>query len=557
MHRLNAGHGFIFILAVVFAHGKPLFAGVPSGESVVVPKLREFCQSCHAVGDVRFIRSADDHVVWVELFKGKAPKSGKVWADAIVDVLSWPSNDPPDFESPIEPGRDWMPKGSKRLALATDTVNGELTRHMLLRELRRGVAADGREGFYPRCAPSPKLVDPALGLRKGYMDFFNPAELASVKELLPVLSDATLDQVMRGAETMWYDEETMAFSYQDSEETVTGVRANCVGREVGERNADNPGIFKLTKYFGADYRFREPFRKAAGTNDVENVKVVNFWLPPRDKDGNVIPVRYWKTGSRSRWRWAFPVDTVFGEVLMQRDSAGKLHVFEVRTRKRYLQGWAVNMFRPFRTAQEMAVAVRSLRPNWLIDPNLVQLVQHLDDPGTLRSHSMKSVPFGRIFPEIKGAIDEIPAIADEGLVKALLHRKFVSVEGSVWKENPGLLTYAPGSAGEFSIVPRGYEMGLIPVNDESCTRCHNETGRRLGQIEGDIVLYGEVWGEDQIFTWHLFEPNRKIFDAYDESDGSRIVNPRMVQAGLVSEGQPDAGSKVWRALPSAYDKAAP
>jgi hypothetical protein len=193
----------------------------------------------------------------------------------------------------------------------------------------------------------------------------------------------------------------------------------------------------------------------------------------------------------------------------------------------------------------------------LIDPNLVQLVQHLDDPGTLRSHSMKSVPFGRIFSEIKGAIDEIPAIADEGLVKALLHRKFVSVEGSVWKENPGLLTYAPGSAGEFSIVPRGYEMGLIPVNDESCSRCHNETGRRLGQIEGDIVLYGEVWGEDQIFTWHLFEPNRNIFDVYDESDGSRVVNPRMVQAGLVSQGQPDTGSNVWRALPSAYDKAAP
>ena len=113
---------------------------------------------------------------------------------------------------------------------------------------------------------------------------------------------------------------------------------------------------------------------------------------------------------------------------------------------------------------------------------------------------------------------------------------------------------APASQGEFSVVPRGYEMGLIPVNDVSCSRCHSETGRRLGQIEFDIILYGEVWGEDQIFTWHLFKPHRYMFGTWDDEDGSRMVNPRMEAAGLLSYGEPDHGSKTWKPLPSAYDK---
>lgn len=548
--RIFAGFILPFI-APGLPGGNVAFAASGVG---VVPKIREFCQSCHGVGDARFIKSENDAEVWASLFRERAPKSGKVWAQAMVDVLNWPSDSPPPFDSPIEPGRDWMPKGSKRLGIAEDSFDGEPTRQVIIRELRRGLSGGAREINRSVCEPSPRLDDPALKVRAGYMDFINPAELGALKARLPRISDGALDAVMRHQDTMWYDEETMAFGYQDSEETVTGMRANCVGRVTGENNPDNPGIFKLTKYFGPDYRFREPFRKAAGTNPVENVKVLNFWAPPRESSGKVIPVKYWRPSTRGRWRWAFPKDTVFGEVLFERDSAGAWHVFEIRTRKRYLDGWAVNMFRPFRTAADMAIAVRTLRPNWMVDASLVNLVRHLDDPSTLRQHSMKSEPFAKIFPEIRGALDELPPIADEQLTTELLHRDFVSVEGAVWKENGSLLTYAPASQGEFSVVPRGYEMGLIPVNDVSCSRCHSETGRRLGQIEFDIILYGEVWGEDQIFTWHLFKPHRYMFGTWDDEDGSRMVNPRMEAAGLLSYGEPDHGSKTWKPLPSAYDK---
>ena len=79
--------------------------------------------------------------------------------------------------------------------------------------------------------------------------------------------------------------------------------------------------------------------------------------------------------------------------------------------------------------------------------------------------------------------------------------------------------------------------GVMPVNEDACNRCHDQTGRELGDLDDRVVLYGEVWGEDRIFTWHLFDAS---FDAFTVSDGSRRVNPRLVQAKLVEQGKPAA-----------------
>ena len=95
-------------------------------------------------------------------------------------------------------------------------------------------------------------------------------------------------------------------------------------------------------------------------------------------------------------------------------------------------------------------------------------------------------------------------------------------------------------------------MGLIPVNEISCNRCHSETGRRLGELEFDIQLYGEVWGEDRIFTWHLFEPHRYIYDTWDDTDGSRKVNPKMVAAKLLQNQTPSSGDPDYKPLPGAF-----
>lgn len=402
--------------------------------------------------------------------------------------------------------------------------------------------------------PCEPPTNPPTGLttKPGFMDFMEAEELSPLKAALPQVANPDVQKALKNPNTMWYDEDSMVFLYQDSIETVVGGRANCVGRKVGERNKDNPAIGKLLNFFGPDYRFRFPFRTAAGTDNVTNKRVINFWLPPRHQ-GKLLPVRWWRDGTRGRWSWTFPAGTLFGEVLYQKGPNGKWYVFEIRTRERYRDGWAVDVFRPFSSAVQLADGIIRKRPAWAMDPNLRKVVQHLETNSNLKPHQMVSPAFGKVFPPVKGALDVIPEIKDWQLVVELLSSTpFRSTQGEIWKENGSLETYAPSSQGNFGIVPKGYEMGMIPVNEVSCTRCHQETGRRLREFEFDIILYGEVWGEDQIFTWHLFEPHSRIYDTWDDADGSRKLNSRMQQAGLLQKGKPSTTDPLYKPMPSAY-----
>ncbi len=395
-----------------------------------------------------------------------------------------------------------------------------------------------------------------LTVRDGYLDFIAPDELRPFKAALPRVADPALERILQSPDTVWYDEESMVFMYQDSVEVVVGARANCVGRMVGERNANNPAIHKLVNYFGEDYRFRFPFRTVAGADDVENIRSLNFWSPPK-ANGQTLPVKYWKNSARGRWHWLFPVGTVIGEALFQQGPDGRWHPFEIRTRKRYLDGWAVDLFRPFPTAASLASKIQAQRPEWQSDSNVARFVEHLLDATTLESHRLVSEAFGKIFPPIEGALDVLPELQDKALLASLLDTTtFVSTEGAIWKRNGAKEAYAPASAADFGIVPKGYKMGLIPVNEVSCNRCHDQTSRGLGALEMDVILYGEIWGEDRIFTWHLFEPHRYMFDTWDDSDSaSRTVNPRLVQSNLIRMERPAAGDPVYKSLPRGFPDA--
>ena len=395
-----------------------------------------------------------------------------------------------------------------------------------------------------------------LRVRRGYLDFINPAVLKPFKDALPQVVNPEIMTALRSPDTMWYDEDSMVFLYQDSVESVVGGRANCVGRLVGETNP-NPAIKKLMNYFGPDYRFMFPFRKAAGTDEVTNVRVLNFWSPPkaRAKDREVtLPVKYWRTANRGHYYWTFPIGTLIGEVLYEQGPDQKWYVFEIRSRKRYRDGWQVNVFRPFPTADSLAKAIAIRQPDWQMSLSLRNLMQHLKDKNTLVAHRMESKAFAKVFPAINGALDPLPSIDEANLIIELLTQTpFVSCEGAIWKENGNLETYAPASEADFSIVPKGYEMGIIPVNEVSCARCHSEVSHRLGDFEFDIVLYGEVWGEDRIFTWHPFQPNHYIYQTYDEADSpTRTINPKMVEAGLLQNEQPTDSDPNYKSLPSAF-----
>ena len=91
-------------------------------------------------------------------------------------------------------------------------------------------------------------------------------------------------------------------------------------------------------------------------------------------------------------------------------------------------------------------------------------------------------------------------------------------------------------------------MGMIPVNEESCNRCHDQTGRGLQDFDRDVVLYGEIWGEDRAFTWHLFEPHSGMYGTFDdhEDQGSRRINPKLQNAGLLKNEKPSSSDPLYK-----------
>jgi len=385
---------------------------------------------------------------------------------------------------------------------------------------------------------------------KSKVKFIDSREQAAYLKHLPNIEDKQINAALHSDETIWYDEDSMVFVYQDSFGNPTGpegLRANRVAYDVGSTAAE-PDIKALTEYFELQ-TFKFPFSVTAGRLDRGNSEAVYFWQPPRDAAGNYVPVTWWKNGSH--WHWVFPAGTIMGELLLVRDSASasEWYVHEVRTRIREINRWRTDIFRPFPRATDFAAAIKKYRSNWQ-ETDLKALVAHLEDASTLTPATMDTKSYAKVIPSFKGYYDKLPATKDHALIRSLLKKTiFKSAMNAEWKRSGDKVTYAPATDADFQIVPKHHIAGLLENNEQSCTRCHNHTGQPLGQLDRRAVLYGEIWGEDQVFTWHPFKP---ITDIYSVSDGSRIVNPKLQEAGLLLQKKPAANDPVYRELPKAY-----
>jgi len=121
---------------VAFAGVGQALAAPTADELLAAERLRTFCAACHGLGNLRFIPDQNDSHTWTYILTERSPRSGKVWAEAIAETLSWPSDTPPSSgDMLLPPERDWMPKGGKRWELAADRVNAEPTRRFILRAL--------------------------------------------------------------------------------------------------------------------------------------------------------------------------------------------------------------------------------------------------------------------------------------------------------------------------------------------------------------------------------------------------------------------------------------
>lgn len=92
--------------------------------TLVVKSLKTYCGACHGLGKLNFLPSEDYAENWKTIYTATSPSTGRVWRDAIIDVISWPTEAPPAFDQVKDPltGRDWMPKGIKRLQMGEATI---------------------------------------------------------------------------------------------------------------------------------------------------------------------------------------------------------------------------------------------------------------------------------------------------------------------------------------------------------------------------------------------------------------------------------------------------
>lgn len=399
----------------------------------------------------------------------------------------------------------------------------------------RDLASKTTSGAYATLAACTAVTRGGVTLRTepGYVDLIAPHELAPLRSAIPQVADVAVEAAIRGPRTIWYDESSLAFVYQDSFGDPKGLRANRVGYDVGSTSSV-PDIRALTEYFEPQ-RFKFPFSLTAGATFESETHALYFWLPPVDAQGAVVPVRMWK--NRSHWQWVFPEGTLLGEVLFVRaPDDGRFLAFEVRARRRQAAAWSTSVFRPFASAAALASAIKARRPGWRAASDLSALVAHLESPRALTPHTLSSAPYAKVFPPMSGAMDYLPPIAEPALVKELLTDATLrDVMGTRWREEGALVAHAASTHAPFHIVPPEYPAGMFELSEKGCRACHEQTSRPLNNLDPRVVLYGEVWGEDEIFTWHPFAIDTASFSV---ADGNRSVNPRFVAAGLVAWGAP-------------------
>ena len=370
-------------------------------------------------------------------------------------------------------------------------------------------------------------------------DLIAPNLAAKYRERFPKVLDPVLEEILKSPDTILYDSEAIIPGYQDSMGGPKGFRPNTIDSSF--INLAVPGGWQ--RLFFRKGLFHFPFG-TGGVDLSDNVVKINFWLPPKVQ-GQVIPVAFWKSYF-SRTHWVFPFGTQLGEILFVKFTDGEIAVFEIRLKTRTPTGWTNDVYRPFLNPAELALSIQNEEPQWNSFPSLVKMMQHLSQDVALTPRPLESRYYPGTFSEKKGALDILPDFGQKDLVQKLLTKTpFKKANGTFWRRDNQLTTYAASTHSENSIVPKEYDAGVFPVTDESCNRCHDQGGRQIRDFYDELMLYGELWGEDQIFSWHLFETS-----AFLKPDGSiknfnddnRRIRKDLLDAGLVKQIEPSKQS---------------
>lgn len=374
------------------------------------------------------------------------------------------------------------------------------------------------------------------------LDIMPASRLGDYAARIPCTNDPGLRALLESTDTMWYDHASIIPGYQDSfgDNVIApiGMRPNTIASNLIDLAV--PGGH--AQIFIDKGVFHFPFGRPAGFHE-DDAFVIDFWQLPRDGGGALRPVVYWQRDPNElthRVEWMFPRGTVFGEVLFLH-TGETYYPFEIRTRTRELDRWVIDVYRPFATAGELADALERKRagnPAWAASAELDALIAHLRDDGTLQPASLAASHFASAFPQRTGAEDVLPGLTDNTILhELLLETPFSSVKDGVWKQSGSLRAYGATTDAAYSIVPRGYNGGLIAIDDDSCESCHRDAGRPFKDWYDNILAYGELWGEDETFSWHPFEAANFVDGSgavvnfnYD----NRVMREDFVAAGVIA-----------------------
>jgi hypothetical protein len=366
------------------------------------------------------------------------------------------------------------------------------------------------------------------------------AKDARLRTYLPTIDDPAVAKMLADPDLLLYTDAEMPRAYQDWSGGLEGVHSPSYNISANGSEPHGNGNVEF------------PWGAPAGTHRAQNVSSYRFLLLPKDDQGRRLPVVWFRkrlAGDVSQgYAWTYPVGAVLGEVLMLKSPEGQHYTFEMRLRIREKGDWAIDVFRPFPTAQDLAARIRALRPDWQQHEPTVALVRHLELPANMpRLRLVSNQRFRQPFRQTMG-IDKLPAIDTKLVAELLTSTPFKSAHGDAWRQQPGgEATFAPTTEAEFHVVPAKYDAGFIAVDRNSCMRCHNTVNQSVRRFDPGRDWYGRIRGSDGIFSFHPFAPGTVSNNGYGNAVRMR---DSLVASGVIAKFNPQVHSaEIYNKVP--------
>jgi len=265
----------------------------------------------------------------------------------------------------------------------------------------------------------------------------------------------------------------------------------------------------------------------------------------RDAQGRTVVQRV------SGYDGVFPVGTKIAEVLLF-DIGNKPVAYELRARRREIDGWVAGVARPFQTPKELADRIKELRPQWQSNPNLAMMVNDLMSEKDIPEADKADFHHRTAFAFYKRAgVYKLPGLLDNNLRYELLKTTpfYDRIGEKTYTSRKGVTAFA-FTSDEDTIVPAKY--GGTWLGTTSCMDCHKQVQWNVRHFEESHPIPAFVPGFDGILSFNPIDPT-------SIAENGEILPVRMrrefVQAGIVEPYDPQKHPpELYTLLPEFRDR---